>query len=152
MSRNDIGGVSVAGESKDCGTAKGPMAGRARVSADGLAPAAGREGAPPSNTAPNSCNGVFFQPLRWGVDSLYLSYAGQLFEPVWTQLDDLKRKGMRPAATVPTAPGGCVTEAYGGLISSMNSPSSHALAIAASSRSSMSTSVSPSRRCSIARH
>lgn len=93
MSGNDESRASGAGGSKrDRDAAKRPRAGRTRVSADGLAPAAGREGAPPSNTAPNSCNGVFFQPLRWGVDSLYLSYAGQLFEPVSTQLDELKRQ------------------------------------------------------------
>ena len=37
-------------------------------------------GAPPSNTAPDNCNGGegFFKALRWGVDSLYLSYPGEL--------------------------------------------------------------------------
>ena len=40
----------------------------------------GTEGAPPSNTAPDNCNGGegFFKALRWGVDSLYLSYPGEL--------------------------------------------------------------------------
>jgi hypothetical protein len=43
------------------------------------------QGASPSNTAPNNSNGEtnkedqpFFQALRWGVDSLYVSYKGQL--------------------------------------------------------------------------
>ena len=67
-------------------------------------------------------------------------------------LAELEKRRKRPVVTVPTALGGCVMEGYGGLISSMNSSSSQALAIAASSRSSISTSVSPSRRCSIARH
>ena len=41
----------------------------------------GGTGAPPSNTAPD--NSIpSFQPLRWGIDSLYLSYPGQLAEGV----------------------------------------------------------------------
>jgi len=50
----------------------------------------GGTGAPPSNTAPNKCIGNFFQPLRWGIDSLYLSYPGNLFEWVYNELRDLK--------------------------------------------------------------
>ncbi len=40
----------------------------------------GTEGAPPSNTAPYNCNSgeEWFKALRWGVDSLYLSYPGEL--------------------------------------------------------------------------
>uniref|UniRef100_E6PTM2 Replication initiation factor n=1 Tax=mine drainage metagenome TaxID=410659 RepID=E6PTM2_9ZZZZ len=37
----------------------------------------GGTGAPPSNTAPDNCN-FKYQPLRWGIDSLYLSYPGEL--------------------------------------------------------------------------
>lgn len=55
-------------------------------------------GAPPSNTAPdnskenrNQRTAPFFQALRWGVDSLYLSYPGQLSETVDTDLRELKR-------------------------------------------------------------
>lgn len=99
MSGNDESGASGAGGSKrDCDAAKRPRAGRTRVSANGLAPAAGREGAPPSNTAPHSCNEGYLLPLRWGVDSLYLSYAGQLFEPVGKELDELKRQAQSNVA------------------------------------------------------
>lgn len=46
--------------------------------------------APPSNTAsPNSIGG-FFKPLRWGVDSLYLSYRGELSRAAHEQLLHLK--------------------------------------------------------------
>jgi hypothetical protein len=45
----------------------------------------GTKGASPSNTAPNNSkeeknkeDQPFFQALRWGVDSLYVSYKGQL--------------------------------------------------------------------------
>ncbi len=50
----------------------------------------GGKGAPPCNTAPDKCNDIFFQPLRWGVDSLYLSYHGEMFESVYNELRDLK--------------------------------------------------------------
>lgn len=50
-------------------------------------PAAADQGTPSSNTVPNNSNGgEFFKPLRWGVDSLYLSYPGRLNEksrPNW---------------------------------------------------------------------
>ena len=45
----------------------------------------GGTGAPPSNTAPDNCN-PSFQPLRWGIDSLYLSYPGELTEGVKVNL------------------------------------------------------------------
>jgi hypothetical protein len=51
----------------------------------------GSTGAPPSNTAPYNCKSNFFQPLRWGVDSLYLSYPGKLSESVEETLSKLKK-------------------------------------------------------------
>jgi hypothetical protein len=48
------------------------------------------QGAPPSNTAPDNCNGEYFKALRWGVDSLYLSYSGELLPEVQTRLNALK--------------------------------------------------------------
>lgn len=53
---------------------------------------AGRRGtgAPPSNTAPDNCN-FNYQPLRWGIDSLYLSYPGELSLEREKELRDLKR-------------------------------------------------------------
>jgi hypothetical protein len=47
------------------------------------------KGAPPSNTAPYNCN-EYFKALRWGVDSLYLSYPGELSKEVDAQLKALK--------------------------------------------------------------
>lgn len=51
----------------------------------------GGTGAPPSNTAPENSN-PSFQPLRWGIDSLYLSYPGALAESVKSNLRKLKLK------------------------------------------------------------
>lgn len=49
--------------------------------------------APPSNTASNNDNQepISFTPLRWGVDSLYLSYPGKLADAVARKLEELKR-------------------------------------------------------------
>jgi hypothetical protein len=59
---------------------------------------AGTLGATPSNTAPDNSKqnrnqevAPFFQALRWGVDSLYLSYPGQLSEAVDADLRSLKK-------------------------------------------------------------
>lgn len=60
------------------------------------------EDAPPSNTASSNCiscgsGGVpFFQPLRWGVDSLYLSYAGKIDDDEATELTRLKSIAQSP--------------------------------------------------------
>lgn len=51
----------------------------------------GTKDATPTNRASNNSNPYFFQPLRWGVDSLYLSYPGQLSEAVDTELRELKK-------------------------------------------------------------
>jgi hypothetical protein len=49
----------------------------------------GGTGAPPSNTAPDNCNpGPYL--LRWGIDSLYLSYPGQLSDERDAELRSLK--------------------------------------------------------------
>lgn len=47
----------------------------------------------PSNTAINNCNSLsgVVKFLRWGVDSLYLSYQGNLHSEINQQLADLKR-------------------------------------------------------------
>lgn len=49
------------------------------------------QGAAPSNTAPDNCNEPSFKLLRWGVDSLYVSYLGKLKGQVFTRLEALKR-------------------------------------------------------------
>lgn len=51
----------------------------------------GTQGTPPSNTVPNNSKPPYFQALRWGVDSLYLSYPGQLSETVDSDLRALKK-------------------------------------------------------------
>lgn len=48
------------------------------------------KGAPPSNTAPYNCNDDYFKALRWGVDSLYLSYPGELSQESDASLKALK--------------------------------------------------------------
>lgn len=45
---------------------------------------------PPSNTIGDNCNPEYFKALRWGVDSLYLTYTGELFPEVLTRLKALK--------------------------------------------------------------
>ena len=49
--------------------------------------------AAPSNTASNNsnCEEIGFVPLRWGVDSLYLSYPGMLADSVTRKLETLKK-------------------------------------------------------------
>lgn len=50
----------------------------------------GGTGAVPSNTAPDNSNSGC-QPLRWGVDSLYLSYPGELSFSAYAELTQLKQ-------------------------------------------------------------
>ena len=66
-------------------TAPLAQAGGGQEAAESLA-----SGAPPSNTAPDNCND-YFKALRWGVDSLYLSYPGELSREVDAQLKALKQ-------------------------------------------------------------
>ncbi|MGD9787478.1 MAG: hypothetical protein AB7U30_05930 [Sulfuricellaceae bacterium] len=47
------------------------------------------KGTPSSNTVPSNCN-LNFKPLRYGIDSLYLSYTGKLAEDWDRKLSDLK--------------------------------------------------------------
>lgn len=70
------------------------------VDACGADPASGADlragaemDAAPSNTASNNCNceEIRFVPLRWGVDSLYLSYPGMLADSVTRKLETLKK-------------------------------------------------------------
>ena len=48
-------------------------------------------GTPPSNTVPYNCNKEYFKLLRFGVDSLYLSYPGELLSDVDEELQELKQ-------------------------------------------------------------
>jgi hypothetical protein len=65
--------------------------------ADGGLAGAGQDAAP-SNTASHKCNREYFQPLRWGIDSLYLTYPGEVFEEVDTRLKTLKKIAQSPEA------------------------------------------------------
>lgn len=57
------------------------------------------QGAPPSNTAPAKCNSNNkTQILRWGIDSLYVSYPGQLYEQFDQRLHLLKQAAQSPDA------------------------------------------------------
>ncbi len=57
--------------------------------------AVGGSGAMPSNTAPHSCNPVE-RILRWGVDSLYLSFQGTLNEETEKKLIRRKEQAQSP--------------------------------------------------------
>ncbi len=54
------------------------------------------QGTPPSNTIPNNCNREYFKLLRFGVDSLYLSYPGELLPEVDEELKELKQIAQSP--------------------------------------------------------
>lgn len=56
------------------------------------------QGTPPSNTVPYNCNNEYFKLLRFGVDSLYLSYQGELFPEVKERLTKLKQLAQHPEA------------------------------------------------------
>jgi len=49
------------------------------------------QGTTPSNTVPYNCNTEYFKLLRFGVDSLYLSYQGDIFPEVQERLTKLKQ-------------------------------------------------------------
>lgn len=55
-----------------------------------------KKDAPPSNTASSNCNNGFFKALRWGVDSLYLSYPGELSPEMNGELKRLKELAQSP--------------------------------------------------------
>lgn len=56
------------------------------------------QGTAPSNTVPYNCNTEYFKLLRFGVDSLYLSYQGELFPEVKERLVKLKQLAQHPEA------------------------------------------------------
>ncbi|GKS68610.1 hypothetical protein W03_06140 [Nitrosomonas sp. PY1] len=61
-------------------------------------PDSSSQGTPPSNTVPYNCNNEYFKLLRFGVDSLYLSYQGELFPEVKERLAKLKQLAQHPEA------------------------------------------------------
>ena len=66
------------------------------VSEDGREHGEGAKDAKPSNTASSNCNSGFFKALRWGVDSLYLSYPGELSFEMDKELKRLKEIAQSP--------------------------------------------------------
>lgn len=54
------------------------------------------QGTPSSNTVPYNYNNEYFKLLRIGVDSLYLSYQGELFPEVKERLAKLKQLAQHP--------------------------------------------------------
>ena len=54
------------------------------------------EGTIHSNTVPYNCNREYFKLLRFGVDSLYLSYQGELFPEIKERLAQLKQLAQHP--------------------------------------------------------
>ena len=72
--------------------ARPPARTRAQRVADGRARGEDAQGTPPCNTVPSNDNSGKFKPLRFGVDSLYLSYYGKLADEWNIRLDDLKIK------------------------------------------------------------
>jgi hypothetical protein len=63
---------------------------RAPRAPDGREPGEDAPGTPPSNTVPSNYNIDIFKPLRFGIDSLYLSYHGRLADEWNIKLDNLK--------------------------------------------------------------
>jgi hypothetical protein len=62
----------------------------AREAADGASNAPALD-TPPTNRVSNKYNTDYFQPLRWGIDSLYLSFTGSLHLDQEAKLERLKK-------------------------------------------------------------
>lgn len=71
-------------------TAPGSDTDGCRASGAGSGRIGVEQGTPPSNTVPYTCNLESFRPLRWGVDSVYLSYQGELNPEAISRLKALK--------------------------------------------------------------
>lgn len=56
------------------------------------------KGSSPTNREPHNSNNDYFKLLRFGVDSLYLSYQGDLFPEVQDRLIELKQLAQHPEA------------------------------------------------------
>ncbi len=81
--------VSQQGNNKQTAPTRTPSPPAERV---GRGRAGVEQDAAPSNTASCNCNPLYFQALRWGIDSLYLNYPGLIFPVVDTRLVSLKKK------------------------------------------------------------
>jgi len=76
----------------DTGAVRPPARTHAERAPDGREQGEGSLGAPPTNRAPCNYNPETFQALRYGVDSLYLSYPGMLSEEWDRKLAELKEQ------------------------------------------------------------
>jgi hypothetical protein len=56
----------------------------------------GKQGSVPTNREPHNSNNDYFKLLRFGIDSLYLSYQGELFPEVQEHLTHLKQLAQHP--------------------------------------------------------
>ena len=56
----------------------------------------GKQGSMPTNREPYNSNKDYFKLLRFGIDSLYLSYQGDIFPEISARLTDLKRLAQHP--------------------------------------------------------
>ena len=56
----------------------------------------GKQGSSPTNREPYNSNNDYFKLLRFGIDSLYLSYQGDIFPEISDRLIDLKQLAQHP--------------------------------------------------------
>lgn len=89
-SGNALVGSDSSSSPQDTAAVRPPARTRAPREADGRTNGEDSQGTPPSNTVPSNDNIDKFKPLRFGIDSLYLSYHGQLADEWNIKLDDLK--------------------------------------------------------------
>lgn len=82
--RRTVRGVSLETERRTGEVASVPVD-------DSLPSVSSSQGTPLSNTVPNNSIHDYFKLLRWGVDSLYLSYPGELFAEIDDKLKELKQ-------------------------------------------------------------
>jgi hypothetical protein len=75
-----------------------PARTRAPRAADGRTHGEDGKGSSPTNREPYNSNNDYFKLLRFGVDSLYLSYQGNLFPEVQDRLTKLKQLAQHPEA------------------------------------------------------
>src|SRR5487761_1912297 len=71
---------------------------RAPRAHDGRLCVEGDKGSLPTNREPYNCNTHSFKLLRFGVDSLYLPYQGELYPEVQERLEKLKQLAQNPEA------------------------------------------------------
>lgn len=75
-----------------------PARAHAQRAADGRTHGEEGKGSSPTNREPYNSNNDYFKLLRFGVDSLYLSYQGDLFPEVQERLTKLKQLAQHPEA------------------------------------------------------